>query len=183
MDYKGIPFEGGLEAPTGDGGLQLVTTMEAMIDQYQGNLPNETLVDSLAITSVGTQERQLWTSLSVMCLDWENYSLVDESGTSCILWGNRTLQDSNGSATVDWENRTLKDNSGFAAIDWQNSVIRDGSNNQMITWASGNLGFFGSYGDTRRSGGAATAGVAYTSTEQGMLNIVYSALRAYGLLT
>jgi hypothetical protein len=35
----------------------------------------------------------------------------------------------------------------------------------------------------QQTGGAATAGAIYTSTEQGMLNRIYSALRTYGLLT
>jgi len=48
---------------------------------------------------------------------------------------------------------------------------------------NGNLGFFGVAVVAQQTGGAATAGGAYTATEQGMINRMYSALRAYGLLT
>lgn len=45
------------------------------------------------------------------------------------------------------------------------------------------LGFFGTAAAAQQAGGSATAGVLYTSTEQTMLQTVYDALRAYGLLT
>jgi hypothetical protein len=45
------------------------------------------------------------------------------------------------------------------------------------------ISFFSNTLVTQQTGGAATAGGTYTSTEQGMLNRIYSALRTYGLLT
>lgn len=48
---------------------------------------------------------------------------------------------------------------------------------------NGNLGFFNTVPTTQQVGGAATAGAAYGATEQTMLQTVYDALRAYGLLT
>ena len=45
------------------------------------------------------------------------------------------------------------------------------------------IGFFGVAPVVRQTGGAATAGAAYTATEQGMINRMYTALRNYGLLT
>jgi hypothetical protein len=47
----------------------------------------------------------------------------------------------------------------------------------------GNVGFFGGTPVGQQTGGAATAGGTYGSTEQTMLNALYSAMRAYGLLT
>ncbi len=45
------------------------------------------------------------------------------------------------------------------------------------------IGVFGVTAVVQQTGGAATAGALYTATEQGMLNAVYAAMRAYGLLT
>jgi hypothetical protein len=45
------------------------------------------------------------------------------------------------------------------------------------------LGFFNVSSVAQQTGGAATAGAVYTTVEQGMINRMYSALRAYGLLT
>lgn len=47
----------------------------------------------------------------------------------------------------------------------------------------GNLGFFGVAPVAQQTGGAATAGVLYTATEQAMLQAAYDALRAVGILT
>ena len=47
----------------------------------------------------------------------------------------------------------------------------------------GDVGFFGATPVGQQTGGAATAGGAYTATEQTMLQAAYDALRAYGLLT
>lgn len=48
---------------------------------------------------------------------------------------------------------------------------------------TGNIGFFGADNVSQQVGGAATAGALYTATEQTMLQAVYDAMRAYGLLT
>lgn len=48
---------------------------------------------------------------------------------------------------------------------------------------NGNIGFFGTTEASQQTGGAATAGVVYTSTEQAMIQTVYDALRTYGLLS
>lgn len=45
------------------------------------------------------------------------------------------------------------------------------------------VGFLGATPVSRQTGGAATAGGTYTSTEQTMINAMYTALRNYGLLT
>lgn len=44
------------------------------------------------------------------------------------------------------------------------------------------IGFLGAAASVRQAGGAATAGAAYTATEQAMLQKVYDALRLFGLL-
>ena len=45
------------------------------------------------------------------------------------------------------------------------------------------IGFLGASAVVRQTGGAATAGGTYTSTEQGMIQRAYDAMRSYGLLT
>lgn len=45
------------------------------------------------------------------------------------------------------------------------------------------ISFFGSVAAPQATGGAATAGAAYTSDEQDMIQIMWDALRAYGLLS
>lgn len=45
------------------------------------------------------------------------------------------------------------------------------------------VAFYGVTAVARQTGGSATAGTAYTATEQGMINRMYTALRNYGLLT
>jgi hypothetical protein len=45
------------------------------------------------------------------------------------------------------------------------------------------ISFFGGGVVTQQTGGAATAGGAYTATEQGMIQRMYDALQAYGLIT
>lgn len=64
-------------------------------------------------------------------------------------------------------------------------IIRNGGELDVGISAafSSNVGFYGLSPVSQQTGGAATAGALYTSTEQGMLNRAYSALRAYGLLT
>ncbi len=51
------------------------------------------------------------------------------------------------------------------------------------TGSAGALGFFGTTPAVQQTGGSATAGGTYGSTEQTMLQKVYDALRAFGLLT
>jgi len=53
----------------------------------------------------------------------------------------------------------------------------------VMTLSAGSIGFFGTTPAYQQTGGAATAGGTYGSTEQTMLQKVYNALRTYGLLT
>ena len=81
------------------------------------------------------------------------------------------------------------DNSGGAnahvvTTDPSGNVKFGGDFNHLGNPASAKVGFFNVGGQTQRSShGAISAGTSYTTTEQGMLNDVYSALRNYGLLS
>jgi hypothetical protein len=71
------------------------------------------------------------------------------------------------------------------------SVWFDGNNLNLLTGGQSNpivigydqLGFFGVPSVPQQTGGPATAGSSYTSTEQDMINAMYTAMQAYGLLT
>jgi hypothetical protein len=62
-------------------------------------------------------------------------------------------------------------------------VKSSGSNILEVDSSADALGFFGVAPVVRQTGGVAAAGAAYTATEQGMINRMYTALRNYGLLT
>jgi hypothetical protein len=61
--------------------------------------------------------------------------------------------------------------------------ITDNRQAYEVVGANQKWGLFGVTPVVRQTGGAATAGASYTAAEQGMINAMYTALRAYGLLT
>ena len=65
--------------------------------------------------------------------------------------------------------------------DGVNLTFGTSTGTQLGTAASQKLGFYGKTPIIQPMMGAATAGSSYTSTEQGMLNAVYAAVRALGL--
>ena len=65
-----------------------------------------------------------------------------------------------------------------------NSLMLDGATGIYFGLGAGQgVSFFGVTPAMQQIGGAAVAGAVYTATEQAMLNAVYDALQAYGLLT
>lgn len=62
------------------------------------------------------------------------------------------------------------------------SLSFNANNTEKMNLANGGISFFGGAVAPQQTGGAATASASYTSTEQGMINRMYTALRAYGLL-
>lgn len=54
---------------------------------------------------------------------------------------------------------------------------------QIGTASSQKIAFLGATPVIQQAGGAATAGASYTTTEEGMLNKCYAALRSFGLLS
>lgn len=64
------------------------------------------------------------------------------------------------------------------------TVIGDGGSNKIVQLTPTKLGFFSTAPVVRHSvGGASTAGATYGATEQSMLQNLWNALRAYGLLS
>jgi hypothetical protein len=80
------------------------------------------------------------------------------------------------------------DGACLVAIDYAGNQawLCDGTNALRIvgpSFLNGDVGFGGATPQPQQTGGAATAGAAWTATEQQMLNAVYSALRTFGLLS
>ena len=71
--------------------------------------------------------------------------------------------------------------SGGILTDGANIVVGTSTGTQIGTSSSQKLGFFGHTPSMQPTMGSATAGSSYTSTEQGMLQAVYNAIRALGL--
>lgn len=113
--------------------------------------------------------------------------------------GNRNaFIDFHGQDGTDYDLRIIRQNTGANA---NSQLIHNGTgalqlnaanSGQVQLLVSGTkrieanatgLGFFALAPVAQQTGGAATAGATYTSTEQGMINRMYTALRNYGLLT
>jgi hypothetical protein len=67
--------------------------------------------------------------------------------------------------------------------DGVNIALGSTTGTQIGTATTQKLGFYGATPVVQQTGGAATAGASYTSTEQGMINRMYTALRTLGLLS
>lgn len=166
-DYKGIPFNGGLAAPTGTGAQHIVQTIQAVIDYLQGCFTPGRLTTAGGDIVLDWQDRQMFTLTAVKTVDWENaalYTYLD--GSLAMDWGNRHLIDSGGTIAIDWQNRQMNDITGTGVFNFYNGIA-----------------FFNAGPVPQQPGGAATAGPTYGSTEQNMLNALYLAMQAYGLLT
>ena len=70
---------------------------------------------------------------------------------------------------------------GGTMTDGANVALGSTTGTKVGTATSQKLGFYGATPVVQPTMGAATAGSSYTSTEQGMLNAVYAAVRALGL--
>jgi hypothetical protein len=67
--------------------------------------------------------------------------------------------------------------------DGQNLTFGTATGTQIGTATGQKIGFYGATPVVQQTGGAATAGASYTATEEGMINRMYSALRALGLIS
>jgi hypothetical protein len=78
---------------------------------------------------------------------------------------------------------TASGDSGIRATTSGKSVHLGGTTKVVTVTQDNKLGFFAVTPVAQQTGGAATAGATYSTTEQTMLQAAYAALRAYGLLT
>lgn len=81
-------------------------------------------------------------------------------------------------------NMTISDHVGNSFSTGSLGVVIEAlSGSGQIELVHNKIGFFNSPPVVLQTGGAAVAGAVYTATEQGMINRMYSALRAYALLS
>lgn len=165
--YRGIPFNGGMNAPTGTGAQHIVETCKAIIDFLEGCVTPGVLADAAGHPVLDWRNRQMNTDGGVRTVDWENAALY-------------TYLD--GSLVIDWGNRHLVDTAGINAIEWGSRTLKNSSGDGVISFVNG-LGFFGVAEATAQPGAAETASDTYGLVEQQMLQTVYDMARAYGLLT
>jgi hypothetical protein len=181
---NGIPFNGGMVAPSGTGGQHIVETCTAICSWLvYGATPGQLFDANAGIKSADWVQRLLYDDAGLSSVYYGDRYLADAGGNAIVDWGAAQLSDLSENISIDFGTRQAIDNGGNTSIDYQNRLLLDESNNQIIHWTANKVGFFAVTPVIRQTGGAATAGTVYTATEQGMLNRVYAALRAYGLLT
>lgn len=123
--YKGIPFNGGLDSPTGTGSQHIVETLKAIIDF---------LVDC---TTAGT----LRATDGTPCVAWDSRLLTDSGGAQTIDWQNsEMIVASDLSVAILWRVRSLLDGGNNSALNWgaRQLLAEDGSTT-MLNWANGNF--------------------------------------------
>lgn len=183
MLYKGIPFNGGMDSPSGTGAQHIVQTCEAIVDYLIDASSPGQLVDISTVPCVAWLDRQLIDDSGNKTADWEQCQLFIGAGNATVDWLNCALLDNTNGQSVDWINRELDDAVDTLAISWGARTLHTTSGTTIFSWDSSKLGWFNVTSVVQQTGGAATAGAVYTATEQGMINRMYTALRNYGLLT
>jgi hypothetical protein len=155
--YRGIPFNGGMDSPTGTGAQHIVETIKAIIDFLEGCITPGILADAAGNPVLAWKDRLANNNAGVKTLDWENaglYSyidasltvdwanrhLVDDSSVNALDWQNRTAVDAGGNNSVEWHGRNLDDSSGTqVSIAWEARVMWDAGGEQSIDWQNRGL--------------------------------------------
>lgn len=197
--YRGIPFDGGMDSPTGTGAQHIVQTCQAICDWFQDGTAPGKLIDNATNLSVDWNNRQGFDAALQTAIDWGGRQLIDASSAVSIDWGSYVLYGGSGTLSIDWQGRVLIDSAGTNVVEWANQQLIDALGNVRLDWTNGDLNFLsgapamtfgagiGFYGHAEASqqagAGAVSAGAVYTATERAMLNAVYAGMRAYGLLT
>lgn len=73
--------------------------------------------------------------------------------------------------------------SALTMPDSLNITLGTSTGTKIGTAANQKVGFFGATPAVQQTGGAATAGATYTATEQAMIQKMYNAMRAFGLIS
>lgn len=142
------------------------------------------LYDNGANYSIDWQNRQGRNQFSYVTMDWAN-GIFRADTSSGLYAADQRIINSLGNIVFDYGLSVFYDSSNFSAMDYQNRILFDASGSNVMSWAgTQQLGFFGTTPSFQpTSSGAQTAGAVYTSTEQTMLQQVYDALRALGLMS
>lgn len=179
-------------------GTQIKNMADGTVAQDAVTLSQMNAAITAAVLGGGVSGGVLNDGSSVKSEDWYNRQLFDTSGTSISIdWGARQFV-TGGNIVYDWSSGTLYANGVGPAILLNSFMLRDpNALTNSLDWGarklyrssgvevlnySGGIGFFGASPVGQQTGGAATAGAVYTSAEQGMINRMYTAMRALGLL-
>lgn len=135
-------------------------------------------------TSTGNNTRLLSNNTPRWNISGSNGNLLNSSGTA----GQAAMAWDTSSATVPVFTFVSDENTGIGRAGADKLSIIAGGDEILRAEFSGaakKIGFLAKVTApaVAQTGGAATAGVAYTATEQAMLQAVYDCLRVFGLLT
>lgn len=153
-----------------------------------GDFTNKHLKDSGGNTTVDWAIRYLYDNTASISVDWDYHVLSAPYGAASVNWETRQLIDTNGSYGVDYENKVLS-HFGGRRLDWQYSIYYDSSDAPTVRFedrtlmATNGTTVVLNFGTQQPSSGAQTATGTWGSTEQTMVQEMYDALRAYGLLS
>jgi hypothetical protein len=135
--------------------------------------------------------RALYDNTYTVSVDWDYHLLSTIAGTS-IDWQNKYLYSNafGGVIAVDYGNHYLNNGGGFRSIDFTAHQFYDtggsllsGDYTARQLFASDGTTVVLNWATQQLSSGAQTAGGTYGATEQTMIQEMYDALRAYGLLS
>lgn len=157
MTINGIPFNGGMDSPSGTGSQHIVETCSAMAAwMLDGSTPGHLVDGDGGTVAINWVTRHVYDSAGIDSIDWQLRRLKKSDGNPIVYWNDAEIDAIDGSTSIQWNDRTLIDAGEVTILDWS-------------------IG--------QQTGGAATAGILYTAIEQGMLQRMYDALRAFQMLT
>lgn len=177
----GIAGDGTLAINTEDRSLILPDgTSSAMSWAGSGAYFQQAIVDSLDVILAVPENRQLFANDGTSnVLDWSNplgvsfpVGIIDTSLVLTINTENRGLLDSVASEVLNWDNKELYDAGSNTALNWGNRQLLATDGTTIVL----------DFSTQQPSSGPQTAGALYTATEQVMIQEMYDALLAYGLL-
>lgn len=151
MFYRGIPFNGGMDSPTGTGGQHIVETCTAICDWLiDGSVPgsladglgqnaidwvNRNLKDDAGITSIAWSPRQAYDSAGGTAIDWNTCMLhVPATGSTAMKWALHQLHNGGTDPTLDWLHCWLYDDSGVIVCQWIDKILIAGDSTTSIDW-------------------------------------------------
>lgn len=142
--------------------------------------------DSSSQTSGNHNTRDLITTGGFSWANW-NTGMINYINTNnpSIDTNGGYLYDPAGFLSIGFSGHTAHDGASVLSLNYGNRSACDVVGNPVITWnGTQALGFFGGSAVTQpTSSGAQTANILYGATEQAMIQQVYDAVRALGLMS
>lgn len=153
----------------------LVDVAAGQYKAQDGTVATYAGVSGQAITASTTNVLYLDLTASGALVVGASYPTTPHIRLATVIAGSSTL-------TSITDNRQVFTVCGSWA-DGVNIALGSTTGSQFGTVSSQKIGFLGATPVVQQTGGSATAGASYTSTEEGMLNKCYAALRAFGFLS